>query len=85
MIIIPTTETLKQKAIQDFHDHVSSGKVSFLESSMTWNLVMGRNGRARFFWDMDGERNTISTFTAMAECTTWGTAIRKSCKPWSMP
>jgi hypothetical protein len=34
-------ETLKQQAIKDFHDHVSSGKVRFWQQ-YDMNLVMGK-------------------------------------------
>ena len=47
-------ETLKQKAIRDFNDHVSSGKVRFWQQ-YDMNLVMGKR-EGPFFWDMDGQK-----------------------------
>jgi putrescine aminotransferase len=47
-------ETLKQQAIKDFHDHVSSGKVRFWQQ-YDMNLVMGKR-QGPFFWDMDGQK-----------------------------
>jgi putrescine aminotransferase len=48
------TPEAKARAIQDFHDFVSSGKVRFWQH-YGMDIVMGRR-QGSFFWDLDGSR-----------------------------
>ncbi len=52
---------LKKQAIEDFRNHVSSGKVAFWEG-FDMTFVMGRR-EGIYAWDLDGEKRLINLHT----------------------
>lgn len=53
-----TSSSLKRKAIQDFRDHVSAGKVAVFQKYGI-DLVVGRRQGA-YIWDLDGEKRLFN-------------------------